>query len=520
MILAAATACGVALAGCAAAPEPGATAGALGVGLSAPVDCIDPHQTPRTPNLQVAQQLVASLTDQDPDTGEIVPWLAQAWTVDDTATRFTFTLRDGVAFADGTPLDAAAVVANLDDVAGLGARSPLGATYLANYAGATATDPRTVEVRFSAPSAQFLQATAMVTLGLLAPATLALAPERRCAGELIGSGPFVVDEVVPNEEIRLTARSGYTWPSAADDHRGAPRITTLTFAVMTDASARHGSLVSGQLDVDTQVLPQDEPAFGAGGLELVSGTRPGIVYTLLPNETRPALQDPQVRRAIGAAVDRSAFISLLSAAERPATSALASTTPGYADRSELLAHDPAEAARLLDAAGWRRGGDGIREKDGQRLTLALVYSATERYGAVYQLVAQQLADAGIELRLTPLDDAGNNARQAAGDYDLVSWAVTRADPSVLASVFSVTSANPQKRTTPDELDARIAAIATTLDPQQRAAAVDAAVRTIIGAGHGIPLFEQAGSVGIGEGVTGVWLDSAGRARFSGAEVQR
>ncbi|WP_039791035.1 ABC transporter substrate-binding protein [Amycolatopsis sp. ATCC 39116] len=490
-------------------------AATLRAGLAAPIGCLDPHQTPQTPNLQVSRQFVDSLTDQDPRTGEIVPWLAESWTVDERATRFTFTLRDGVTFSDGTPLDAAAVVANLDDVAALGARSPLGATYLAGYAGATASGPRTVEVRFDTPSAQFLQATSMVTLGMLSPETLAETPEKRCAGTLTGSGPFVLDEVALNEEVRLTAREGYAWAGDLATHQGTPRVRTLVFAIVTDPSARHGSLVSGQLDADLQVLQQDEASFSGNGVQgprLLTGTRPGVVYTLLPNESRPALRDPAVRRAVGLALDRAEFAPLLSAGERPATDVLASTTPGYADRSRDLAFDRREAVRLLDAAGLRPGADGVRA------SFTLVYSATERYGAVYQLMAQQLAEVGIELRVTPLDDATNSARQSAGDYDFVSWAVTRGDPAVLASLYPVASANPLRRTAPDELDAAIAAIATVLAPGERARAVDTAAKAILAGGHGIPLFEQASSIGLAPRVSGVRLDGSGRPIFSDAEV--
>ncbi|UMP06912.1 ABC transporter substrate-binding protein [Amycolatopsis sp. EV170708-02-1] len=494
------------------------TAATLTAGLSAPVGCLDPHQTPQTPNLQVSRQLVDSLTDQDPATGKIVPWLAKSWTVEAQATKFVFTLREGVTFSDGTPLDAAAVVANFDDVAALGARSPLGATYLAGYAGATASGPHTVEVRFSAPSAQFLQATSMVTLGLLSPGALAQTPEKRCAGTLTGSGPFLLDRVALNEEVRLTARKDYAWASDLSAHKGSPRVGTLAFAIVTDPSARHGSLVSGQLDADLQVLQQDEPSFGGGGARLLSSTRPGVVYTLLPNESRPALSDPAVRRAVGAALDRAAFKPLLSAGEGPATDVLARTTPGYADRSADLASDRQGAFRLLDAAGWRPGADGVRAKSGERLSFTLVYSTTERYGALYQLIARQLSEAGIELRPTPLDDAANSARQSSGDYDFVSWAVTRGDPTVLASLYPVKSANPLRRSTPDEVDAAIARVATLLDPVERARAVDTAAKAILTAGHGIPLFEQSSSIGVASRVSGVRLDASGRPIFQEAEV--
>lgn len=512
--------CGALLTACSSSnADNGGVADSLTAALAAPVSCLDPHQTPQTPNLQVSRQLVDSLTDQDPKTGKIVPWLATAWKVDGHATRFTFTLRDGVTFSDGSPVDAAAVVANLDDVAGLGARSPLGTTYLAGYTGSSALDAHTVEVRFSTPSAQFLQATSMATLGLLSPSTLERTAQERCAGTLVGSGPFVLDRVALNEEVGLSARTGYAWASDLATHPDTPRIRKLTFAIVTDPSARHGSLFSGQLDADLQVLQQDEPSFSDQGPRLLSGTRPGVVYTLLPNESRPALSDPTVRRAIGAAIDRSQFAPLLSAGERPATDVLATTTPGYANRSQNLAFDLREAARLLDAAGWRPGTDGVRAKGADRLSFTLVYSATERYGAVYQLIAQQLAEVGIELRPTPLDDATNSARQGAGDYDFVSWTVTRGDPTVLASLYPVKSANPLRRTTPDEVDTAIARIATVLDPTERVRAVDAAAQAILAGGHGIPLFEQASSVGLAPRVSGVRLDASGRPVFQDAEVR-
>ncbi|MEU7691134.1 ABC transporter substrate-binding protein [Microbispora hainanensis] len=511
--------CALLAAACATADARQTAGGALTAGLAQPVSCLDPHQTPQTQNLNVSRQLVDSLTDQDPRTGEIVPWLATSWKVDKQAKRFTFTLRDGVTFNDGAPLDAATVVANLDDIVKLGARSPLGSGYLAGYAGASALDAKTVEVRFDAPSAQFLQATSMVTLGMLSPGTLRKTPEQRCAGGIAGSGPYVLGRVALNEEVRLSARTGYAWASALAANRGVPRVRELTFAIVTDPSARHGSLLSGQLDADLQVLQQDQRSFGDRGPRLLSATRPGIVYTLLPNESRPALRDPSVRRAIGAALDRSKFTPLLAAGERPATDVLATTTPGYKDRSAGLAYAPGEAARLLDAAGWRRGPDGVRAKGSQRLSFDLVYSASEPYGSLYQLMAQQLAEAGIELRPTPLDDATNSARQGSGDYDFVSWAVTRGDPTVLASVYPVKSANPLRRTRPDEVDSTIARIATVLDPAERARAVDAAAEAILSGGHGIPLFEQASSIGLAERVTGVRLDASGRPIFQDAEVR-
>jgi peptide/nickel transport system substrate-binding protein len=199
---------------------------------------------------------------------------------------------------------------------------------------------------------------------------------------------------------------------------------------------------------------------------------------------------------------------------------LASTTPGYIDLSARLKHDPTAAKARLDRAGWTTGGDGIRSRGGKKLALTLVYSASERYGTVYQLMAQQLRDIGVDLRLKPLDDATNSARQAAGDYDFVSWAVTRADPTILASIFPVASANPLRRTQADEVDALIRRSSAVAAGPRRERAVSAAVDAILTRAHGIPLFEQASSVGLAEGVTGVRLDASSRPLFYAAEVSR
>jgi len=95
----------------AATPQSG---GVLKVALAGDPQCVDPHQPGNNTALNIARQITDSLTDQDPKTGAIVPWLATDWKVEDNSRRFTFVLRDGVTFADGTPVDADAVKANFE----------------------------------------------------------------------------------------------------------------------------------------------------------------------------------------------------------------------------------------------------------------------------------------------------------------------------------------------------------------------------------------------------------------------
>src|SRR6202008_3245166 len=104
--------------------------------------------------------------------GEIKPWLATTWQTSPDATSYTFTLREGVTFSDGTPLDADAVAANLDRVSQLGAPAPLAKSYLASYQSTTVTGPTTFTGSFSRPNVQFLQGTSTVSLGILSPASV------------------------------------------------------------------------------------------------------------------------------------------------------------------------------------------------------------------------------------------------------------------------------------------------------------------------------------------------------------
>ncbi|HWJ86434.1 MAG TPA: ABC transporter substrate-binding protein, partial [Cellulomonas sp.] len=123
--------------------------------------------------LYVTRQLVDSLLWQDPADGTLKPWLATKWESNADQTEFTFTLRDGVTFSDGTPFTAASVKANFDDSVAAGAKSSAAASFI-GYTGTTVVDDHTVKVAFSSPNAAFPQATSAVALGFVADSTLAI----------------------------------------------------------------------------------------------------------------------------------------------------------------------------------------------------------------------------------------------------------------------------------------------------------------------------------------------------------
>ncbi len=504
----------------AASATPGGT---LRFALGASPSGVDPQQVGSNVSIYIARQLADSLTDQDPETGEIVPWLATSWDVSDDLTTFTFHLRDDVTFSDGTPLTASTVKANLDALAGpLGASAPLAASYLGGYTETRVDDEHTVTVVFGAPNAQFLQATSTVSLAILSDATAAADPAARLQGEVVGSGPFVLESYTQDQGAVITRRDGYAWASQVSENQGEAYLDQIDFTVVPESGVRAGGLASDQFDAVGDVLPQDVAQVEGVGGQVLTRTNPGVTFVLQPNVTVAPLDDPAVRQALNLAIDRQQLVdTVLSDAFKPATSVLASTTPGYTDLSDDLTLDAAKAEQLLDGAGWTKGTDGIREKDGTKLSIDVVYAPLFTGSqAVLELAQQQLRAVGVDLVLRQLTPADQQAVLTSGDYDTYYYNVTRADADILRTQFSSTGRNVNKRAADDVLDPLLDQQLATADPAARADLVAQAQQEIVDQALAIPLFELAQSIGVAGDVHGVAFDASSRLLFHDAWIEQ
>lgn len=491
-------------------PRPGGT---LTIAVGSNPDCLDPQQASTNASLNVGRQLVDSLTDQNPDTGAITPWLADHWDVNADSTSFTFHLRSGATFSDGTPVDAAAVKTSFDGIKALGAKALLGFGYLATYRSATVVDPQTVRFDFTAPSAQFLQATSTMSLGVLAPAAYRKTPDQRCQGDgLIGSGPFTFTSFKQNADIVLAKRKGYNWGSPLWKHQGEAYLDQVDYKIVPEPGVRTGSLLSGQLSATTEVQPVDEKQFQGNGFTEAIRANPGVVFNLQANTSRGVLADEKVRQALERGIDRQEVVdTVLSPNYKPATSILASSTPYYADLSTSLAYDPAGAGKLLDADGWVPGPDGIRVKNGQRLSAAVLFAANfNQNQSVLELVQQQLRRIGFDLRLSLHTTTETTQLQQSGDYDFLWYNVTRADPDILRSMFSTTSGNRSKLAAGNPLDAALNAQAATTDTGTRKAAAQQAQQLIADHAYAIPVFELTQVVASGPDAHAVGFEASSR----------
>jgi peptide/nickel transport system substrate-binding protein len=411
-------------------------------------------------------------------------------------------------------VDAAAVKANFDTAPKLGPRATLALGYLTGYVGTKVVDARTAEVSFEHPNAQFLQASSTFTLGLVSASTIAKTPDQRCTEGVIGSGPFTLDKYVPNQSISLKKRTGYAWGSSLWKKQGEAYLDGLTFKIVPESGVRVGSLQSGQVDAISSVGPQDETALDGGKTRLQARSNPGVVFNLGVNNSRPLVAERPVREAILKAINRQEVIdTVLTKETKPATSILASTTPLYTDLSGKLGFDAEAAKNTLQAAGWVPGADGIRAKNGQRLSLQVAWFANLATNkSALELIQQQLKLVGIDLVLKEYPIAKVAEIQAAGDYDL-SWGnVTRADPDITRGLYSTKLAN-FNRIPAGPLDQLLTEQAATSDPATRAGLVKQVQENIVDNAYAIPVVELTTVLGISEKVHDLAFEASSRLQF-------
>ncbi|MFK0150666.1 ABC transporter substrate-binding protein [Streptomyces sp. NPDC090493] len=488
--------------------------GTLTFAVGSDAGCVDPQQVAGNDTIYSVRQIVDSLTDQDPKTGKIVPWLARSWEISSDATTFTFHLRPGVTFSDGSKLTAQVVKDNFDAVPGLGALGTLAEGYLSGVKSTTVVDPLTVKVAFKQPNAQFLQATSTHSLGIESSASVRKSPQQKCSDGVVGSGPFVLKQYVQNQSVTLDRRTGYDWGSSLWSKQGAAYLDKLVFKVVPEAGVRAGSLQSGQVNAISSVGRANEAALKGGQVTLRSRANPGVVFGLGLNNARPLLKDAKVRQAISAAVDRKQIAdTVYPTGTRPATSILAHTTPDYTDLSADLALDTAKAKSLLEQAGWKADGDGVRTKDGKKLALTISWfpnAATNQ--PALELVQQQLKAVGIDVVLKQLPVTQFATTLQSGDFDVVWGNTTRADPDILRSSFSTRLANFYHLPT-SSLDTALSAQAATTDTAKREQLIGEAQQLIVRNAYDVPVVELQTQLGVSNKVHDLTFDSGSRVQL-------
>ncbi|MDT8851818.1 TIGR04028 family ABC transporter substrate-binding protein [Pantoea dispersa] len=487
------------------------------------------------PNGGILNQITDKLTWQNPKTLQVEPWIAESWSSNADKTEYTFKIRPGVTFSDGTPLDANAVAKNFDTY-GLGnkaQRLPV-SEVINNYQRSEVIDPQTVKFYFKQPSPGFLQGTATIGSGLVSLSTLQRSFDQLGdARHIIGSGPFVVSDEKLGREVDLTARKDYQWGPKNSAQQGPANLAGIKFIVTPEDSVRIGALLAGQADFIRQVQAYDEKQAQQQAFPVYAAPTRGVNDSISFRPDNPLVSDLRVRQALLHATNAQQVVQTLFSPNYPqATSVLAAPAAGYVNLADKLKYDPARAGQLLDEAGRQPGSDGIRAKAGQKLALTVYESLPQPQNKeVLQLVAQQWRQVGVQLTVK----AGDAGSRTLDNLDPLKTPLTvsevgRADPDVVKSMFYPAnrdallqkggSSDKVRHFRDDQLNKLLVAISAEVDPAKRLALTGDAQRYLLDQAYVIPIFEEPQVFAGAPWLKGVSFEAVGRPSFYGAWLEK
>ena len=402
----------------------------------------------------------------------------------------TFKLRDDVKWSDGTPLTAddyvftyEMIMSNKNTVA---SRAP----FEDRVASVEAKDPHTLVVTFKEPYAPWMTSIFSRVNSSVALPKHILQPVFEKDGTLdnaewnrkptVSVGPFKFKEWESGSHLAFEANPDF-W-------LGAPKANEIFIRVVPDDAAQLAAIKAGDVDIGVFISPSDVPDLEKLGTVQVakvqSGYKESWYFNLSAEEAtkgNPALQDANVRRAVVMAVDRDKITQeLLYGLTKPALT-LWDGMPQANASIEPIKFDPEGAKKLLDAAGWKVGADGIREKDGVKLKLRYVTTTREVRKNTQAIVQQMWKDVGIDTELVnhPSDvffnSYGDKGPVATGQYDIAEWSNSPEfpDPNTTAWLCSEipSDANPPGNNwqfvCDKELDALFQKQAQTVDAKAR-----------------------------------------------------
>jgi len=447
--------------------------GTLTVGIPVEPETLDPGDGVYVQEQFIAMNLFDSLLSVAPD-GSLHPGLAESWEPNAEYSEFTFKLRQDVTFHDGTAFKADAVKASFDHIVSDAVLESGGKSLLQDhqYVETVVVDDYTVTIKFAASYPLFLRDAGRQWLSISSPAAL----EKYGADygrNPVGTGPFKFVQWDAQSQIVLERNPDYNWAPEFAAHQGPALVDQVVLRILPEAATRLTAFETGEVLIAGEPPALDAISLAdAGTAAIQTFAQPGIPAILMINATKAPTDNVNVRKAMILAVNQeelaqTAFQSL----GLPAHSVISPTTWGYDEQSaNLYKYNPEEAARLLEEAGWvDSDGDGLREKDGEKLTID--WPDNPAWSEAFnELLIGYLANVGFDVQYRSMDDGAAYEELLAGNYTLVYMYWTRPDPTPLRYLFHSENTNGGGAWTNfvnDDLDAALADGDTNTDENAR-----------------------------------------------------
>ena len=367
---------------------------------------------------------------------EIIPWLATSWEFSEDGRNTTFQLQERVTFHDGTPFNAEAVGFVFNEAL---AKNFIYVHMLEGLEEVTADDEFAVTFHFEKPFAALLSNLSHRSMAVFSPTAYRENGEEWMATNLVGTGPFVQEELVRGEYLKYRKNDDY-W------QEGKPYLDRVTIRIVPDVSVRSAMLEAGEADRTVLINDFDIPRLRADervNVRVIPSTRQ---YYVVLNHTVAPLDNPGVRRAFNYAMDKEGIVAsvfagtgaLLSKAPVLSEGVVAFTDMRLPGEKTIFAYDPNRARDLLESAGViDRDGDGVID-DGNgsplRLSLWSPRASAKSDDKVAQLVQSLLGEVGVDVEIRFWENSAFGSATNLGPEDaqyqmaLLSWGIPTADP--------------------------------------------------------------------------------------------
>lgn len=436
---------------------------------------------------------------------------------------YTFRIKPDVKFTDGTVLDADAIVYNFgrwfsDDPAKSNRNAKL---YVKEYVKAiSAPDPLTLKIELARPYQPLLAVLSTYFFGILSPTALEKGPQEVC-DRPVGSGPFYVEEWKRGQYVSLKRNPNYNSAPGTARHQGPAYVDGIVWKFLKDNTLRYGSLVAGESDAiyDVPAVYWKEAQAKYHVIQDVTG---GTPTRLQLNTSRPPFDDVRVRQAFAQVSERQKAVEVAFHGSIPynGNGALSQSSPEHvAALQDSWPRNLDEANRLLDAAGWTgRDANGIRQKDGQPLTIRVLYGAGTLLSAdstlVLQILQDQAREAGFEVELQPIPAAdwlaGKGRDPALYEAQPAYWVASSAEILKISwkpDENGVANPNNGSRFQSPELWELIRTADATFDDARRLALYQDAQKLIVDQAAVVGLFPLTVTIASQPKLRDVWISS-------------
>ncbi|WP_053382765.1 ABC transporter substrate-binding protein [Leucobacter celer] len=371
----------------------------LAAAIAGEPDQLDPHKTTSYFSFEVLENIFDTLVAPDENL-EMQPALAESWDLSDDQLTWTFHLREGVSFHDGSPFTSADVAYSLNRIID---EELANAWRLSAVTGIATPDDRTVEITVAQPTPNLLS-----SLGGFKG--MAIVQQQNVeSGDIttkpVGTGPFSLSGYTPGDAIRLEANPDY-WD-------GAPGVGGVTFSFLSEGNTAIAALKSGEIHW-TDSIPAQQLEQLQQDDQVEIGLEPSTDYWYLAlNQQREPYDDARVRQAIGYAIDRDAIAQVTSYGTAEVNQLAIPQQSAWFTEFDEYRTDPDRANELLSEAGV----------DGSTLKLDLLASSDypETVTAA-QVIADNLKPLGIEVSIRQPDFATWLDEQNTGNFDMLMMA--------------------------------------------------------------------------------------------------